>query len=44
MAQQGSEYSDAFMGSALQFLRAGQDMTQQFVAFIGKAGNPAAGS
>jgi polyhydroxyalkanoate synthase len=43
MAQQGSEYSDAFMGSALQFLRAGQDMTQQFVAFIGKAGNPAAG-
>ena len=43
MTQQGSDYSDAFMGSALQFLRAGQDMTQQFVAFIGKAGNPLAG-
>ena len=43
MAQEGPDNSNAFMGSPLLFMQAGQDMTQQFVAFIGKAGNPAAG-
>ena len=42
MAQQGSGNKDAFMGSAMQFMQAGQDMANQFMEFIGKAGNPAA--
>ena len=42
MAQQGSDNNDAFMGSAMQFMQAGQNMAQQFMDFIGKAGNPAA--
>ena len=42
MTQQGSGNKDAFMGSAMQFMQAGQDMAQQFMEFIGKAGNPAA--
>ena len=42
MAQQGSGDKDAFMGSAMQFMQAGQNMAQQFIEFIGKAGNPAA--
>jgi len=29
------------MGSAMQFMQAGQNMAQQFMDFIGKAGNPA---
>jgi polyhydroxyalkanoate synthase subunit PhaC len=42
MTQQGSGNKDAFMGSAMQFMQAGQDMAQQFMELIGKAGNPAA--
>ena len=41
MTQQGSDNKDAFMGSAMQFMQAGQNMAQQFMDFIGKAGNPA---
>ena len=43
MAQEGSDTSDAFTGSPLRFMQAGQDMAQQFMAFIGQAGNPGAG-
>ena len=39
MAQQGSDNKDAFMSSALQFMQAGQGMAEQFMNFIGKAGN-----
>jgi polyhydroxyalkanoate synthase len=42
MTQQGSGNNDAFAGSAMQFMQAGQDMAKQFMDFIGKAGNPAA--
>ena len=42
MAQEGPDNSNAFMGSPLLFMQAGQDMAQQFMAFIGQAGNPAA--
>ncbi|WP_228276498.1 class I poly(R)-hydroxyalkanoic acid synthase [Dechloromonas sp. H13] len=42
MTQQGSGNNDAFMGSAMQFMQAGQNMAQQFMEFIGKAGNPQA--
>src|SRR5512139_1048504 len=42
MTQQGSGNKDAFMGSAMQFMQAGQDMAKQFMEFIGKAGNPVA--
>jgi polyhydroxyalkanoate synthase len=42
MAQQGSDNKDAFMSSALQFMQAGQGMAEQFMGFIGKAGNPQA--
>ncbi|MGB8884394.1 MAG: class I poly(R)-hydroxyalkanoic acid synthase, partial [Azonexus sp.] len=41
MAQHGSDDKNAFMGSAMQFMQAGQNMAQQFMDFIGKAGNPA---
>ncbi|MGB7501887.1 MAG: class I poly(R)-hydroxyalkanoic acid synthase [Azonexus sp.] len=40
MTQQGSGDKDAFMSSAMQFMQAGQNMAQQFMDFIGKAGNP----
>ena len=40
MAQQGSNDQDAFLGSAMQFMQAGQQMAQQFMAFLGKAGDP----
>jgi polyhydroxyalkanoate synthase len=40
MAQQGSNNNDAFLGSAMQFMQAGQNMAQQFMEFFGKAGNP----
>ncbi len=40
MAQQGSNNNDAFLGSAMQFMQAGQNMAQQFMEFLGKAGNP----
>ena len=40
MSQSGSNNKDAFLGSALQFMQAGQNMAQQFMEFIGKAGNP----
>ena len=42
MAQEGSDNSNAFMGSPLLFMQAAQDMAQQFMAFIGEAGNPGA--
>ena len=42
MAQQGSGSNDAFTGSAMQFMQAGQNMAQQFIEFFGKAGNPGA--
>ena len=41
MAQHGSDNKEAFIGSAMQFVQAGQNMAQQFMDFIGKAGNPA---
>lgn len=41
MAQQGSNSNDAFLGSAMQFMQAGQDMAQQFMEFLGKSGTPA---
>ena len=44
MTQQGSGNKDAFMGSAMQFMQAGQDMAKQFIEFIGQAGNPGAGT
>ena len=40
MAHQGSNNNDAFLGSAMQFMQAGQNMAQQFMEFLGKAGNP----
>jgi len=40
MAQQGSNNNDAFLGSAMQFMQAGQNVAQQFMEFFGKAGNP----
>lgn len=42
MAQEGSDNSNAFMGSPLRFMQAGQEMAQQFMTFIGQAGNPSA--
>ena len=42
MTQQGSGNKDAFMGSATQFMQAGQDMAKQFMEFIGKTGDPTA--
>jgi len=42
MAQQGSNNNDAFLGSAMQFMQAGQNMAQQFMEFLGKSGNQAA--
>jgi polyhydroxyalkanoate synthase len=41
MAQHGSDENNAFMDSAMQFMQVGQNMAQQFMDFIGKAGNPA---
>ena len=41
MAQQGSGNNDAFLGSAMQFMQAGQNIAQQFIDFVSKAGNPA---
>jgi len=40
MAHQGSNNNDAFLGSAMQFMQAGQSMAQQFMEFLGKAGSP----
>ena len=40
---QGSNSSDAFQGSATQFMQAGQNMMQQFMDYLGKAGSPGAG-
>src|SRR5574343_1177457 len=40
MAHQGSNNNDAFLGHALQFMQAGQNMAQQFMEFFSKAGNP----
>lgn len=42
MAQQGSNNNDAFLGSAMQFMQAGQNMAQQFMEFLAKSGNQAA--
>jgi polyhydroxyalkanoate synthase subunit PhaC len=42
MAQQGSGNNDALLGSAREFMQAGQNMAQQLMDFLGKAGNPAA--
>ena len=36
---QGSNNNDAFLGSAMQFMQAGQDMAKQFMDYLGKA-NP----
>ena len=35
---QGSNNDDAFMGSAAQFMQAGQNMMQQFMDYLGKSG------
>ncbi len=35
---QGSNNNDAFMGSAAQFMQAGQNMMQQFMDYLGKSG------
>ncbi len=35
---QGSNNNDAFLGSAMQFMQAGQNMAQQFMEYLGKAG------
>lgn len=41
---QGSNSNDPFLGSAMQFMQAGQNMAQQFMDYLGKAGvQPAAG-
>ena len=42
MAQGSNNNDDAFLGSAMQFMQAGQNMAQQFMEYLGKAGNPAA--
>ena len=42
MAQQGSGNNDALLGSAREFMQAGQNMAQQWMDFLGNAGNPAA--
>ena len=39
---QGSNNNDAFLGSAMQFMQAGQTMAQQFMEYLGKTGNAAA--
>ena len=36
---QGSNNNDAFLGSAMQFMQAGQNITQQFMEFMGKSGS-----
>ena len=38
---QGSNNNDAFMGSAAQFMQAGQNMMQQFMDYLGKSGGQA---
>jgi polyhydroxyalkanoate synthase len=38
---QGPNDNDAFMGSATQFMQAGQNMMQQFMDYLGKAGGSA---
>jgi len=38
---QGSNNNDAFLGSAMQFMQAGQNMAQQFMDYLGKAGGAA---
>ena len=40
---QGSNNNDAFLGSATQFMQAGQNMMQQFMDYLGQAGSPAGG-
>ena len=35
---QGSNNNEAFLGSAMQFLQAGQNMAQQFMDYLGKNG------
>ena len=37
---QGSDNNDAFLGSAMQFMQAGQNMAQQFMEYLGKAAAP----
>lgn len=39
---QGSNSNDAFMGSALQFMQAGQALAQQFMDYVGKSAPGAA--
>ena len=41
MTQQGSGNKDAFMGSAMQFMQAGQNMMQQFMDYLGKSAGQA---
>ncbi|MDR2188298.1 MAG: class I poly(R)-hydroxyalkanoic acid synthase [Azonexus sp.] len=36
---QGSDGKDAFLGSAMQFMQSGQNMAQQFMAYLGQAGS-----
>lgn len=38
---QGSNNNDAFLGSAMQFMQAGQNMAQQFMDYLGKVGGAA---
>lgn len=40
MTQQGSNNNDAFFGAGSPFMQASQNMTQQFMDFLSKAGNP----
>ncbi|MCL2887615.1 MAG: alpha/beta fold hydrolase, partial [Betaproteobacteria bacterium] len=37
---QGSDNNKAFLGSAMQFMEAGQKMAQQFMEYLGQAGAP----
>lgn len=39
---QGSNNNDAFLDSAKQLMQAGQNITQQFMEYLGKASNPGA--
>ena len=39
---QGANNNDVFLGSAMQFMQAGQNMAQQFMEYLGKNANPAA--
>jgi polyhydroxyalkanoate synthase subunit PhaC len=41
---QGPNNNDAFLGSAMQFMQAGQNMAQQFMDYLGKTAGQAPAS